>query len=74
MRGDGPSVGTKFSTGDSHRQYGKGKSSESKGGGINVDYEYTIPIRNLDSIEKAYSGKPRKPSVKLTHTSSKKLK
>ena len=78
MRGGGgeaPKVSSKFEKGDTPRQYGKGKSSESsKGPGINIDYEHTIPIRNLDSIENAYKGKPTKPGVKLKHEKAKKLK
>jgi len=74
LRGDGPKLDSHFTKGETPRQYGKGKSSESKGSGINIDYEYTIPIRNLDSIEKAYSGKPRKSNVKLKHADTKKLK
>jgi len=74
MRAAAPKVDTKFSAPDGPRQYGKGKSSESKGSGINVDYEYTIPIRNLDSVKAAYSGKPAKSEVKLKHSSAKKYK
>ena len=74
MKGGGPKVDTKFTAPDGPRDYAKGGSKSDKKPGINIDYEHTIPIRNLESIEAVAKGKPGKSSVKLDNAGHKKFK
>lgn len=54
-RGEGPRVDAKFPKPEKQREYGKKASSKSKAkpkGGINVSYGDTLPIGDLEDIER----------------------
>ena len=72
LKGDGPSVDTKFSKGEApRRQYGK--TAKASGPGFNVSYGDTLEPTDLEDVKALGEGKPQK-SWDLGRKAGKKLK